>query len=116
MSKRRADDMDVDEGDGAMGKRARKPTERGAEYAAAQAAKAARAQARKEKLKANIQAKPRGFPGLGDLLAELDAINIEAPEADSQMDALAARLGSMGGRRRKTVKRKGKGSRKTRKH
>ena len=115
MSKRRADDMSMDVEE-PIGKRARKPTEKGAEFAVEVAKKKAKAEERKAKLKAKLQAKPRDFPGLNDMLAELDAIDTSNPEVDSQLDALTARFGAMGGRRRRTHKKKRHGARRTRKH
>jgi hypothetical protein len=54
------------------------------------------------------------------MLAALDQIDTENPEAaDPMMDQLAAQLGRMGGRKRKTRKgnkSKAKKARKTRKH
>ena len=114
MSKRRADDMDMDEE--SLGKRARKPTEKGAEFAVELAKKKAKAEERKSKLKSKLQAKPKDFPGLGDMLAELDAIDTSNPEVDSQLDALTARFGAMGGRRRITRKKRKNNRRKTRRH
>lgn len=114
MSKRRADDMAIEEEP--MGKRARKPTEKGAEFAVELAKKKAKAEERKIRLKSKLQSKPKDFPGLSDMLAELDAIDTSNPEVDSQLDALTARFGAMGGRRRITHKKRKHGRRKTRKH
>lgn len=94
-----------------LGKRARVPTEKGADYAAELAKQKAKSAERKAKLRATLRAK--NFPGLGDMLAELDAINTDVPEADGQLDALADKFAKMGGRRRRTHKKMRK-SRKTR--
>ena len=107
MSKRRADDMDVEVPD--LGKRARKSTPRGAEYAAALEAKKSAALARIEAKKAKATTQPE----IDDLSALLDKVKV----ADDEDDLATLMSGmKMGGRKRRTLKKKGKKSRKTRKN
>ena len=106
MSERRADAMDMD--DSSIGKRARKPTAVGAEYAAALASKKNAALARIEAKKAKATTQPE----IDDLSALFDKVKV----ADNE-DKLAELMSgmTMGGRKRRTRK-KGKKARKTRKH
>jgi hypothetical protein len=106
--------MDVDT-DG----RTRRLTAKGAEYAADMASKKAKSAARKAAMRQRLEAN-RGRFDISGMLAALDQIDTENPEAaDPMMDQLAAQLGRMGGRKRKTRKgnkSKAKKARKTRKH
>jgi hypothetical protein len=97
--------------------RLRRPTPKGAEYAADMAAKKARSAARKSAIRQTIQANSNKFDVSG-MLAALDQIDEANPDvADPMMDQLTAQLGRMGGRKRKTRKgKKSKKARKTRKH
>ena len=98
--------MDVEE----TGTRMRRPTAKGADYAAALQAKKAAALAR-------IQARQRtarSQPEVDELSTLLSRVTVA--ESDADVDALAAQLGRMGGRKRRTLKKKGKKARKTRKH
>jgi hypothetical protein len=90
--------------------RTRRPTAKGAEYAAS-------LQAKKNAALARIQAKQRtarSQPEIDELASLFSRVNVAQNDAD--VDALAAQLGRMGGRKRKTLKKKGKKARKTRKH
>lgn len=88
----------------------RRPTAKGAEYAAGLQAKKAAALARIQ----SKQRTARSQPEVDQLSALFSRVNLA--ESDADVDALAAQLGRMGGRRHKTLKKKGKKSRKTRKH
>jgi hypothetical protein len=107
MSKRGADAMDMD--DSGMGKRMRKPTALGAEYAAALEAKKnaalARIQARKSKATAQ--------PEIDDLSALFDRVKV-ADDEDKLAELMSGM--KMGGRRKTRKAKKTKKSRKTRKH
>jgi hypothetical protein len=90
--------------------RTRKPTAKGAEYAA-------ELQAKKTAALARIRAKQstaRTQPEVDELSALFSRVSVAQSDAD--VDALAAQLGRMGGRKRRTVKKKSKKARKTRKH
>jgi hypothetical protein len=98
--------MDVEE----TGTRTRRPTVKGAEYAAG-------LQAKKTAALARIQARQRtarSQPEFDELAAMLSRVTVA--ESDADVDALASQLGRMGGRKRRTLKKRGKKSRKTRKH
>ena len=90
--------------------RTSRPTEKGAQYASEMAAK-------KNRIRTRIQANSNRFDVSG-MLAALNNIDADEPEADAAMDALTAKLTAMGvgGRKRRTIKKKGKKSRKTRKN
>lgn len=90
--------------------RMRRPTSKGAEYAAS-------LQAKKTAALSRIQAKKQTAKSQAEVdeLSELLS-RVSVAENDTDVDALAAQLGRMGGRKRKTLKKKGKKSRKTRKH
>jgi hypothetical protein len=98
--------MDVEE----TSTRMRRPTAKGAEYAAGLQAKKAAALARIQ----SKQRTARSQPEVDQLSALFSRVNLA--ESDADVDALAAQLGRMGGRRHKTLKKKGKKARKTRKH
>jgi len=89
--------------------RTRKLTDKGAEYAASLQAKKnaalARIAAKKAAAKSQVEV---------DQLADMFS-KVSVAQNDSDIDALTAQLARMGGRKRKTLK-KGKKSRKTRKH
>lgn len=94
----------------------RTPTAKGAEYAADMAARKAKSAARKAAIRQKLEANRNRFD-ISGMLAALDQIDVRNPEAaDPMMDQLTAELGRMGGRKRKTLKKKGKKARKTRKH
>lgn len=93
-----------------MSDRVRKPTPKGAEYAATLDAKKTAALAR-IKNKQDIAKSQQEVDQLSDLFAK-----VTVAQADADVDALTDQLGRMGGRKRRTYKRKGKKSRKTRKH
>lgn len=107
MSKRRADDMDMD--DSGLGKRARKPTAVGAEYAAALAAKKNAALARIEAKKAKATTQPE----IDDLSALFDKVKV-ADDEDKLADLMSGM--KMGGRKKTRKSKKTKKARKTRKH
>ena len=90
--------------------RTRKLTDKGAEYAASLQAKKnaalARIEARKAAAKSQVE--------VDELSAMFSKVSVA--QNDSDIDALTAQLARMGGRKRKTLKKKGKKSRKTRKH
>jgi hypothetical protein len=107
MPKRGPDDMAVEVPD--LGKRARKPTAVGAEYAAALEAKKSAALARIEAKKARATTQPE----IDDLSALLDKVKV-ADDEDELANLMSGM--KMGGRKRRTLKKKGKKSRKTRKN
>jgi hypothetical protein len=90
--------------------RTRRPTAKGAEYAA-------NLQAKKNAALARIQTRQRtarSQPEIDELSALFSRVTVA--ESDADVDALAAQLARMGGRKRKTLKKKGRKARKTRKH
>ena len=98
--------MDVEE----TSSRMRRPTAKGAEYAAGLQAKKAAALARIQSRQQTARSQP-----------EVDALSalfsrVTVAESDADVDALAAQLGRMGGRKRRTLKKRSKRERKTRKH
>ena len=108
MSKRSADAMDVDIPD--IGKRARKLTEKGAEYAAKLQAKKNTTLAKIEVRQSNARSQPE-VDELADLFNK-----VKVADTDDDIDALASQLARMGGRRKTRKSKKTKKSRKTRKH
>jgi hypothetical protein len=90
--------------------RTRRPTAKGAEYSATLQAKRAAALARIQSRQRTARSKPE----IDELSALFSKVNLA--ESDAEVDALAAQLSRMGGRKRKTLKKKGKKARKTRKH
>ena len=94
-----------------MSGRIRTPTSKGAEYTAT-------LQAKKQRALARISAKKSSAKSESDIneLAELFG-RVSIAKNDAEVDNLTDMLAKMGGRKRKTHKRKvGKKSRKTRKH
>lgn len=93
-----------------MDSRTRTPTAKGAEYAASLQAKKNAALARIESKKRSARSQPE--------VDELSALfsKVSVAQDDVEVDRLADQLARMGGRKRKTLKKKGKKARKTRKH
>jgi len=90
--------------------RQRKPTEKGAEYAANLAAKKQATLSRISTRRSSARTQPE----VDELAALFSRVSVAQSDAD--VDALAAQLARMGGSKRKTRKRRGKKARKTRKH
>ena len=107
MSKRRADAMDMD--DSSLGKRVRKSTAVGAEYAAALEAKKKTALARIEAKKARATTQPE----IDDLSALFDKVKV-ADDEDRLANLMSGM--TMGGRKKTRKAKKTKKARKTRKH